>query len=58
MFSTPPGSTVCHVTYLSSSSQLLWEEERAELELREKQTFIDLGCGNGLLVYLLSSEGV
>ena len=38
--------------------QLLWEGERDELALTEKQTFIDLGCGNGLLVYLLSSEGV
>jgi tRNASer (uridine44-2'-O)-methyltransferase len=37
---------------------LLWEEEKKELALTEKQTFIDLGCGNGLLVYLLSSEGV
>ena len=38
--------------------QLLWEKEREELSLTEKQTFIDLGCGNGLLVYLLTSEGV
>ena len=41
-----------------SDLQLLWEEEREELELTEKQSFIDLGCGNGLLVYLLSCEGV
>ena len=39
-------------------SQLLWEKEREEMGLTEKQTFIDLGCGNGLLVYLLTSEGV
>ena len=30
---------------------LLWEEEE------EKATFLDLGCGNGLLVYILSREG-
>ena len=46
------------VTCSSVSRQLLWEEERKELALTEKQTFIDLGCGNGLLVYILSSEGV
>lgn len=23
-----------------------------------KQSFVDLGCGNGLLVHILSSEGV
>ena len=39
-------------------SQLLWEKEREERGLTKKQTFIDLGCGNGLLVYLLTSEGV
>ena len=26
--------------------------------MEKKQTFVDLGCGNGLLVYLLTSEGV
>lgn len=39
-------------------SQVLWEGERDELGLTQKQSFIDLGCGNGLLVYLLTSEGV
>lgn len=38
--------------------QVLWEEERERLGLAEKQSFVDLGCGNGLLVYLLQSEGV
>ncbi len=37
---------------------MLWEVEREELGLRNKQSFVDLGCGNGLLVYLLSAEGV
>ena len=40
-------------------SQVLWEVEREELgEPQKKQSFVDLGCGNGLLVYLLASEGV
>ena len=38
--------------------QLLWDKEREERGLTKKQTFVDLGCGNGLLVYLLTSEGV
>ena len=38
--------------------QVLWEQEREELGLQHRQSFIDLGCGNGLLVYLLSAEGV
>ena len=40
------------------SSQVLWEKERHQLGLERKQSFVDLGCGNGLLVYILSSEGV
>jgi tRNASer (uridine44-2'-O)-methyltransferase len=36
---------------------LLWEEERRTTGLTDKQTFIDLGCGNGLLVYILTCEG-
>jgi len=38
--------------------QLLWEQERKETGEERKQSFVDLGCGNGLLVYLLSKEGV
>lgn len=36
---------------------LLWEKERLETGTQELQSFVDLGCGNGLLVYILSSEG-
>ncbi|GBL72225.1 putative tRNA (uracil-O(2)-)-methyltransferase [Araneus ventricosus] len=35
----------------------LWNREREELQLSRKQTFIDLGCGNGLLAHILSTEG-
>lgn len=35
----------------------LWEEEREKHNLTKYQTFLDVGCGNGLLVYLLSNEG-
>lgn len=36
---------------------IIWEDERDELNIKDKQTFLDLGCGNGLLVHILSSEG-
>lgn len=36
---------------------LIWEDERKEKNLKIKQSFIDLGCGNGLLVHILSGEG-
>lgn len=35
----------------------LWEVERERESLEQKQSFIDCGCGNGFLVYLLISEG-
>jgi tRNASer (uridine44-2'-O)-methyltransferase len=37
---------------------ILWEEERGRHGLECKQSFVDLGCGNGLLVFILSCEGV
>ncbi|XP_054994042.1 probable tRNA (uracil-O(2)-)-methyltransferase isoform X2 [Sorex araneus] len=37
--------------------KVLWEEERAAQGLDTKQSFVDLGCGNGLLVHILSTEG-
>lgn len=36
---------------------LLWKEERRRLNTEQLQSFVDMGCGNGLLVYILSSEG-
>jgi len=36
---------------------LLWRQERVKTGITEYQSFVDLGCGNGLLVYILSSEG-
>lgn len=37
---------------------LLWEDERFEKGTPDiYQTFVDLGCGNGLLVHILNSEG-
>lgn len=36
---------------------LLWKMERKQQSTDKLQSFIDIGCGNGLLVYILSSEG-
>lgn len=36
---------------------ILWRDERKRLGIDRLQSFVDLGCGNGLLVYILSSEG-
>lgn len=36
---------------------LLWRNERRRMNSNCLQSFVDLGCGNGLLVYILSSEG-
>lgn len=36
---------------------VLWKQERERQQTAELQSFADLGCGNGLLVYILSSEG-
>ena len=35
----------------------LWSEERERHGLTELQSFVDVGCGNGLLVYILTQEG-
>ena len=36
----------------------MWKEEQDAKDLKQKQSFVDLGCGNGLLVHILSEEGV
>lgn len=36
---------------------LLWRHERQRRGLASPQSFVDLGCGNGLLVYILAGEG-
>ena len=56
LVSAPP--SIRNPLNVRSTPQVLWEKERKELSVEKKQTFVDLGCGNGLLVYLLTSEGV
>lgn len=35
----------------------LWNLERSQNQSNKKQSFVDLGCGNGFLVYILCKEG-
>lgn len=35
----------------------IWQQENKVLGLSSKQSFVDIGCGNGLLVNILASEG-
>lgn len=52
---TDPSKFVYEDVAISTYLLLLWEDE--ERPLTKKQTFVDLGCGNGLLVYILAMEG-
>ncbi|KAM4051657.1 putative tRNA (uracil-O(2)-)-methyltransferase [Anomaloglossus baeobatrachus] len=54
---TDPEKFVYEDVAIATYLLVLWEEERSEKQLTEKQSFVDLGCGNGLLVHILSNEG-
>lgn len=57
-FALEQNESTCGLSLLCLFPQILWEDERAERGVTTKQSFVDLGCGNGLLVHILSSEGV
>ncbi|XP_031707370.1 putative tRNA (uracil-O(2)-)-methyltransferase [Anarrhichthys ocellatus] len=54
---TDPEKFVYEDVAIATYLIVLWAEERAEKSLTAKQSFVDLGCGNGLLVHILASEG-
>uniref|UniRef100_A0A8D0L289 tRNA (uracil-O(2)-)-methyltransferase n=1 Tax=Sphenodon punctatus TaxID=8508 RepID=A0A8D0L289_SPHPU len=54
---TDPEKFVYEDVAIATYLLILWEGERAEKGLSRKQSFVDLGCGNGLLVHILSNEG-
>ncbi|XP_077995861.1 putative tRNA (uracil-O(2)-)-methyltransferase [Glandiceps talaboti] len=54
---TDPQKFVFEDIAIATYLLLLWEQEREEKQLSKRQSFVDLGCGNGLLVHLLNSEG-
>ncbi|KAM5191446.1 putative tRNA (uracil-O(2)-)-methyltransferase [Mantella aurantiaca] len=54
---TDPEKFVYEDVAIATYLLVLWEDERLVDNLKKKQSFIDLGCGNGLLVHILSKEG-
>ncbi|XP_066242029.1 probable tRNA (uracil-O(2)-)-methyltransferase isoform X1 [Saccopteryx leptura] len=54
---TDPEKFVYEDVAIAAYLLVLWEEERAAQGVTAKQSFVDLGCGNGLLVHILSREG-
>lgn len=55
---TDPQKFVYEDVAIATYLILLFEEERKETGDDKKQSYVDLGCGNGLLVHILNSEGV
>ncbi|KAB5579426.1 hypothetical protein PHYPO_G00194940 [Pangasianodon hypophthalmus] len=54
---TDPEKFVFEDVAIATYLLVLWGEERAEKGITSKQSFVDLGCGNGLLVHILNNEG-
>ncbi|XP_076017805.1 putative tRNA (uracil-O(2)-)-methyltransferase [Genypterus blacodes] len=54
---TDPEKFVFEDVAIATYLLVLWAEEREEKSLKTKQSFVDLGCGNGLLVHILANEG-
>eukprot|EP00118_Oscarella_pearsei_P008635 m.45600 g.45600 ORF g.45600 m.45600 type:complete len:613 (+) comp33622_c0_seq14:1105-2943(+) len=54
---TDPQKFVYEDVAIATYLLVLWQDERKQKQLSRKQTFVDLGCGNGLLVHILSQEG-
>ncbi|XP_077085702.1 putative tRNA (uracil-O(2)-)-methyltransferase isoform X2 [Siphateles boraxobius] len=54
---TDPEKFVFEDVAIATYLLVLWGEERAENGTTTKQSFVDLGCGNGLLVHILNNEG-
>ncbi|XP_069106213.1 probable tRNA (uracil-O(2)-)-methyltransferase isoform X2 [Argopecten irradians] len=54
---TDPSKFVYEDVGIAAYLLLIWEQERKEKKLTAKQSFVDLGCGNGLLVHILAAEG-
>ena len=55
--STDPKKYVYEDVAIATYLLTLWKEERRKKDLKNLQTFVDFGCGNGLLVYILAQEG-
>lgn len=54
---TDPAKFIFEDIAIAAYLVTLWQEEQIRLSLSKRQTFVDVGCGNGLLVYILAQEG-
>ncbi|XP_018615090.2 putative tRNA (uracil-O(2)-)-methyltransferase [Scleropages formosus] len=54
---TDPEKFVYEDVAIATYLLVLWEEERIQQGTTTRQSFVDLGCGNGLLVHVLTNEG-
>uniref|UniRef100_A0AAG5D768 tRNA (uracil-O(2)-)-methyltransferase n=1 Tax=Anopheles atroparvus TaxID=41427 RepID=A0AAG5D768_ANOAO len=54
---TDPQKFVFEDIAIAAYLLMLWRKERADTGEDKLQSFVDIGCGNGLLVYILASEG-
>nr|XP_039266073.1 probable tRNA (uracil-O(2)-)-methyltransferase [Styela clava] len=54
---TDPQKYIYEDVAIASYLILLWKKERDITNCDKLQSFVDLGCGNGLLVHILNSEG-
>lgn len=55
--STDPAKFVYEDIAIATYLLILWEKERDMKGIEKRQSFLDLGCGNGLLVHILTGEG-
>ncbi|XP_026462338.1 probable tRNA (uracil-O(2)-)-methyltransferase [Ctenocephalides felis] len=54
---TDPSKFVYEDIAIATYILLIWAQERLNKKCNTMQNFVDLGCGNGLLVHILNSEG-
>nr|XP_022343515.1 probable tRNA (uracil-O(2)-)-methyltransferase [Crassostrea virginica] len=54
---TDPQKFVYEDVAIATYLLIIWEMQRKEQKSETLQSFVDLGCGNGLLVHILQSEG-
>uniref|UniRef100_A0A182WBK6 Probable tRNA (uracil-O(2)-)-methyltransferase n=1 Tax=Anopheles minimus TaxID=112268 RepID=A0A182WBK6_9DIPT len=54
---TDPQKFVFEDIAIAAYLLMLWKKERTANGTEHLQSFVDIGCGNGLLVYILASEG-
>ncbi|XP_071110954.1 probable tRNA (uracil-O(2)-)-methyltransferase [Haliotis cracherodii] len=54
---TDPKKFVYEDVAIATYLLLIWKEDRERRGVTQRQSFVDLGCGNGLLVHILAAEG-